>query len=65
MKPDPSPPPGAPGRSGAASQGSELGSELKGVVMPRTRAIVRATLAIPPVGNAAWQLEDLNWADPG
>lgn len=61
LKPDTSEPPGAPGRPGAGPGGSEL----KGVVMPKTRAVVRATLTIPPTGDAAWRLEDLNWADPG
>lgn len=60
LKPDTSEPPGAPGRTGAPA-----GSELKGVVMPKTRAVVRATLEIPPAGEAAWRREDLNWADPG
>lgn len=62
MKPDTSEPPGAPGRHGAPAP---AGSELKGVVMPKTRAIVRATLEIPATGDAAWRRDDLNWADPG
>jgi hypothetical protein len=33
--------------------------------MPKTRAVVRATLEIPAAGDAAWRRDDLNWADPG
>lgn len=69
LKPDTSEPPGAPGRGdppGAPGRdGAPAGSELKGVVMPKTRAVVRATLEIPAAGDAAWRREDLNWADPG
>ena len=61
LKPDTSEPPGAPGRTGSAT----AGSELKGAVMPKTRPVVRATLEIPATGDAAWRKDDLNWADPG
>lgn len=70
LKPDKSEPPGAPGRPGAPGGSGPggsgpAGSELKGAVMPTVRAIIRATLEIPATGDAAWKLEDLNWADPG
>jgi hypothetical protein len=67
FKPEKKDPPGAPERPGGAAggPGGPGGSQLKGVVMPKVRPIVRATLAIPQAGDAAWKLEDLNWADPG